>query len=271
MSAGADRLSVGIAGCSGRMGLTLVQAALEHPRIRLTAGSERPDYDENAVAAKLATVDCRHLFVTSDAAHFVDAADAIIDFTTPEASLANARAVALRGGVHIVGTTGFTPAQQQALAECAGRARIVQSGNFSLGVNVLQTLVEQAARLLNERYDIEIFEAHHKHKKDAPSGTALMLGEAAAKGRGVLLAQKKVGARDGMTGERRDGDIGFSVFRGGDIVGIHDVMFAGPGEMVTLKHQGYHRVIYANGALHAALWAAAQPPGLYSMKDVLGL
>ncbi|MBY0406215.1 MAG: 4-hydroxy-tetrahydrodipicolinate reductase [Rickettsiales bacterium] len=264
-------LSVGIAGCSGRMGLTLVQAALAKGGVTLAAGSERPGFDENAVAAKLATVGAKHVFVTSDVTHFAGAVDAVIDFTAPEASLANAKAVAAKGGVHIVGTTGFSPAQQKELESYANQARIVQSGNFSLGVNVLQNLVEQAARLLNEGYDIEIFEAHHRHKKDAPSGTALMLGHAAAKGRGVSLDAKKVAVRDGMTGERKDGDIGFSVFRGGDIVGLHEVMLAGPGEMITLKHQGFDRSIYANGAMAAALWAAKQKPGLYSMKDVLGL
>lgn len=264
-------LSVGIAGCTGRMGLTLVQAALEHPCIRLAVGSERQGFDENAVAAKLATVGSKNLFVTSDVGHFAQQAEAVIDFTTPEATLANAKEVAGNGGIHIVGTTGFTEAEQKALEGYATKARIIQSGNFSLGVNVLQTLVEQAAKLLNQGYDIEIFEAHHKHKKDAPSGTALMLGRAAAKGRGVNFEDKKVAARDGITGERREGDIGFSVVRGGDIVGLHEVFLAGPGEVITLKHQGFDRIIYANGALHAALWAKTQKPGLYSMKDVLGL
>lgn len=264
-------LSVGIAGCSGRMGLTLVQASLEHAGIVLAAGSERPGFDDNAIAAKLSTVGSKNLFVTSDVEHFAGAVDAVIDFTSPEASLANARAMADKGGIHIVGTTGFSPAQQKELEAYAKKARMVQSGNFSLGVNVLQNLVQQAAQLLDTTYDIEIFEAHHKHKVDAPSGTALMLGEAAAKGRGVALAQKKIAARDGQTGARREGDIGFSVVRGGDIVGLHEVMFAGAGEVITLKHQGFDRVIYANGALYAALWARDKPAGLYSMKDVLGL
>ncbi len=264
-------LKLGIAGCSGRMGLTLVEAGAARAGVTVAAGSERPGFDDNAVAALLATVGCKHLFVTSDVASFTGAVDAVIDFTAPEATLANAKAMAAKGGVHIVGTTGFTDAQLKELATYAKSAKIVQSGNFSLGVNVLQNLVEQAAKLLGDAYDIEIFEAHHKHKKDAPSGTALMLGEAAAKGRGVSFAEKKVVARDGITGERKSGDIGFSVVRGGDIVGVHDVMFAGPGEVVTLKHEGFNRVIYANGALHAALWAAGQKPGLYSMKDVLGL
>ena len=143
----------------------------------------------------------------------------------------------------------------------------MQSGNFSLGVNILTNLVEQAARKLGEIYDIEISEMHHRHKKDAPSGTALMLGRAAAIGRGVSLEDKKVLDRDGV---RKAGDIGFSVLRGGDVVGIHNVMFAGGGELVTLSHQGFSREIYANGAIAAALWAKNQPAGLYSMRDVIG-
>lgn len=253
------------------MGLTLVEAVLDTEGVELVAGSERPGYDENAIKAQLETVGCKNLFVTSDVNTFVEQAEAVIDFTTPAATLAVAKAVAKRGGIHIVGTTGMSADEQKQLASYAKEARIVQSGNFSLGVNLLETLVAQAAKLLDDSYDIEIFEMHHKHKKDAPSGTALMLGQAAAKGRGVKLDEKRVCSRDGITGERKRGDIGFSVQRGGDVVGIHNVLFAGPGEVIELKHQGFNREIYANGAIHAALWAAKQKPGLYSMKDVLGL
>ena len=264
-------LKIAIAGCSGRMGLTLVKTAQANRRVTLVAGSERPGFDENAVKAQLETVGCRNLFVTSDAETFVSNSQAVIDFTAPAATLAVAKAVAKKGGVHIIGTTGWSDVQQKELQAYAKDAVIVQSGNFSLGVNLLEKLVEEAARLLDDSYDIEIFEMHHKHKKDAPSGTALMLGEAAAKGRAVKLADKKVAARDGITGERKQGDIGFSVARGGDVVGVHNIMFAGPGEVIELKHQGFDREIYANGAVHAALWAAGKAPGLYSMKDVLGL
>jgi len=264
-------LKIAIAGCTGRMGLTLVKTVRANKHVSLVAGSERPEFDENAARALLETAGCKNLFVTSDPDTLAEQADAVIDFTSPAATLAVAKAVAKRGGIHIVGTTGFSSAQQKELESYASQARIVQSGNFSLGVNLLETLVEQAAKILNESYDIEIFEVHHKHKKDAPSGTALMLGNAAAKGRGVSLKDKKVSARDGITGERKDGDIGFSVLRGGDVVGLHNVMFAGPGEVIELKHQGFNREIYATGALHAALWAKSQKPGLYSMKDVLGL
>ncbi len=264
-------LKIAIAGCTGRMGLTLIKAALSHPKVQLVAGSERAGFDPMQVKALLATAGCSDLFVTSHADELAAKADAVIDFTSPEASVAVAHALSKTGGIHIIGTTGFEPAQQKEIASLASKARIVQSGNFSLGVNLLEMLVEKAASMLDETYDIEISEMHHKHKKDAPSGTALMLGRAAAKGRGVSLDDKKIAARDGITGERKAGDIGFSVQRGGDVVGIHDVMFAGPGEVITLKHQGFSRDIYASGALHAALWAAAQKPGLYSMKNVLGL
>ena len=264
-------MKIAIAGCSGRMGLTLVETVLAAGGVTLVAGSERPGFDDNAVKARLETVGCKHLFVTSDTGTLAEQADAVIDFTAPEATLAVAASVAARGGIHIVGTTGFTPAEQKALEGYAARARIVQSGNFSLGVNLLEVLVAQAANILDDAYDIEISEMHHKHKKDAPSGTALMLGRAAARGRGVSLESKKVAARDGITGERKAGDIGFSVQRGGDVVGVHSVFFAGPGEVLELKHQGFNRAIYAGGALHAALWARDKKPGLYSMKDVLGL
>lgn len=264
-------MKLAIAGCTGRMGLTLVKTVLATDGVTLAAGSERPGFDENAARAQLATVGCTNLFVTSDPDTLAQQADAVLDFTMPAATLAVAKAVAKKGGIHIVGTTGFSAAEQKELESYAKSARIVQSGNFSLGVNLLEVLVEQAAKILGDTYDIEISEMHHKHKKDAPSGTALMLGRAAAKGRAVLLDDKKVAARDGITGERKRGDIGFSVVRGGDVVGVHEVFFAGPGEVIELKHQGFSRDIYAGGAVHAARWAQKQKPGLYSMKDVLGL
>lgn len=264
-------LKIAVAGCSGRMGLTLVKCISNTKGVTLVGGSERPNFDDTAVKAQLETVGCHNLFVTSDPDTIAKQADAVIDFTAPAATLAMAKAVAKTGGIHIIGTTGFSPEQQKELTSHAGKMRMVLSGNFSLGVNLLEMLVEKAARLLDDSYDIEIFEIHHKHKKDAPSGTALMLGEAASRGRSVKLEDKKVAARDGITGERKRGDIGFSVLRGGDVVGVHNVMFAGPGEVIELKHQGFSREIYANGAIHAALWAKSQKPGLYSMRDVLGL
>ena len=256
------------------MGLTLVQAVLADTRVSLVAGSERSGFDENASRAQLDTVGCRNLFVTSDASRLVESTGgngAVIDFTTPAATLAVAKAIAERGGVLIVGTTGWNSKQWEELELYAKSAVIVQSGNFSIGVNLLEKLVEEAARKLDDSYDIEIFEMHHKHKKDAPSGTALMFGQACAKGRGVSFEEQKVSGRDGLTGERKRGTIGFSAARGGDVVGIHSVIFAGSGEVIELKHQGFNRDIYASGAIRAALWGASQKPGLYSMQDVLGL
>lgn len=258
-------MKIAIAGCTGRMGQTLIKAVLTDKNLQLAAASERPGFDENAVRAQVAAPT---LALTADPKALVAASDAVIDFTSPEATLAVAREAAAKGSILIVGTTGFSDAQQKELASLASHARIVQSGNFSLGVNVLEALVEKAASLLGEEYDIEIHEMHHKHKKDAPSGTALMLGRAAAKGRGVSLDDKKAIDRDGA---RNAGDIGFSVLRGGDVVGVHDVLLAGPGELITLSHQGFSREIYANGAIKAALWAKDKKPGLYSMRDVLGL
>ena len=259
-------MNIAIAGCTGRMGLTLVKATLAASGLTLVAGSERAGYDPQVVGVQLATVGVHGLFITSDPHTLADKADAVIDFTTPEATLPLARAIAAKGGIHIIGTTGFTAAQQQEIERLAANARIVMSGNFSLGVNVLEALVEKTAKLLNDSYDIEIYEMHHKHKKDAPSGTALMLGRAAAKGRNVSFEEKKTIDRDNV---RKTGDIGFAVARGGDVVGVHDVMFAGPGELITLSHQGFSREIYANGALKAAAWAQSQQPGLYSLRDML--
>lgn len=262
-------LNVGIAGAMGRMGRMLVNAAQATPGVTLTGVSERAERNEAEVRSALGLG--AGVNVTSEARILAQSAEAVIDFTTPEATLGLARAVAAQGGIHIIGTTGLSLENIEELKACAGRARIVQSGNFSLGVNLLQALVERAAAVLGEDYDIEIYEAHHRHKVDAPSGTALMLGEAAAKGRNVALQDKKIAARDGMTGARKAGDIGFAVVRGGGIVGDHRVLFAGEGETVELRHEGFSREIYARGALKAALWAKERTAGLYSMRDVLGV
>jgi len=200
-------------------------------------------------------------------------AQVVVDFTTPAASTALARACAARGGpALVIGSTGFSEADFAVLDQAAKSVAIVQAGNFSLGVNMLMGLVAQAARALGpDAYDIEVFEAHHRRKVDSPSGTALMLGEAAAKGRGVDLAKIAQRARDGINGERTTGDIGFSVMRGGGIVGEHSVVFAAEDEILTLSHSARDRGLFARGAVEAARWVAAQPPGRYDMQDVLGL
>ena len=198
-------------------------------------------------------------------------ADGLIEFTIPAASLALAELSAAAGVAHIMGTTGHSAEEEAVIAKAARRAPIVKSGNMSLGVNLLTALVKRVAQTLGEEYDIEIVEMHHNKKIDAPSGTALMFGRAAAAGRGVNLAQRSVRGRDGMTGARAAGDIGFASLRGGTAVGDHSVIFAGPAERIELTHRAEDRMIFARGALHAALWAKNQKPGLYSMADVLGL
>jgi 4-hydroxy-tetrahydrodipicolinate reductase len=199
-------------------------------------------------------------------------ADVVIDFTTPEASVALARAAAKAGKpALVIGATGMGPEHIAAIDEAGRAVPIVRTGNFSLGVNILTGLVRQAAKLLPaDAYDIEIFEAHHRHKVDSPSGTALMLGRAGAEGRGVDFDEVAVRGRDGITGPRRAGDIGFSVMRGGGIIGEHSVSFASEEEILTLSHSGIDRALFARGAVAAARWVAGQPPGLYDMQDVLG-
>jgi 4-hydroxy-tetrahydrodipicolinate reductase len=199
------------------------------------------------------------------------AAEGVLDFTAPQASVEFAALAAQARIVHVVGTTGMTVADEEKVRAAARHAIIVKSGNFSLGVNLAALLVEQAARTLGAEYDIEIVEMHHRHKVDAPSGTALLLGEAAAAGRGVELSKSAVRARDGHTGARVEGTIGFASLRGGSVVGDHTVMLAGPGERIEITHIAQDRSIFARGAVRAALWGRGKKPGLYSMRDVLGL
>ena len=247
-----------MAGALGRMGRAIIAAADAAPDLAVVARFDRPGApaDDGLVSQEAALM----------------AADVVIDFTTPTASVALAEACAARGGpALVIGSTGLDGVQIGRIDKAAERVAIVRSGNFSLGINVLMGLVEQAAALLGpEAYDAEIFEAHHRRKVDAPSGTALMLGEAAAEGRGVSLAQVARRGRDGITGERPVGEIGFAVMRGGGIVGEHSVTFAAEDELVTLSHSGRDRGLFARGALAAARWVSGKPPGLYDMQDVLG-
>jgi 4-hydroxy-tetrahydrodipicolinate reductase len=222
-------------------------------------------------AGTLAGIGPTGLLLSSDATALFKTADVVIDFSTPEASLAHARLAAAAKKALVIGTTGFDAAGNAALAEAVKSAPILWAANMSLGVNLLLGLVAQAAHILGEDYDIEILEMHHRHKVDAPSGTALALGQAAAKGRGVDLAAKSQRVRDGVTGPRKAGNIGFATLRGGDNVGEHRVFFANDGEQVELAHRASSRRIFARGAVRAACWLAGKPPGLYAMKDVLGL
>jgi 4-hydroxy-tetrahydrodipicolinate reductase len=264
------KTSILVAGAGGRMGRAVVAEILKTPGASLAGGFERPGApDIGKDIGVLAGLDALGLSVEDAAEKGLARAGALIDFTAPMASVENARAAAEKGVAHIIGTTGFSAADEAAIAEAAKTIPIVKSGNMSVGINLLTALVEQAARALADDYDIEIFEAHHRAKADAPSGTALMLGRAAAKGRGVNLDDKCASGE--RTGARKQGDIGFSVMRGGGIVGDHRVAFAGMQEVITLSHSAIDRGLFAKGAVAAARWAMAAPPGLYSMRDVLGL
>ena len=265
-------MRVVIAGAGGRMGRTLVRAISDMPGLTVTGALEpasSPMLGQDAGA--LAGTPPSGVTVTSDAAAALRDADAVIDFTIPAASVALAEAAAKAGRIHVIGTTGFSAADEARIAAAARQAVIVKSGNMSLGVNLLAALVQRVAATLDESFDIEVVEMHHNKKIDAPSGTALLLGEAAAKGRGIALGDRSVRSRDGHTGARRAGDIGFAALRGGTVVGEHSVIFAGPAERIELAHKAEDRMIFARGALHATLWARGKPPGLYAMADVLSL
>lgn len=262
-------MKLAVAGCLGRVGQTLT----EHIAIgshRLVGGTVRVGQEEQA-AGYFRRAGIEVPLLSHDVSAVMNAADAVIDFTCPEHTLEIARAAAAQGRIHVCGTTGLRREQTAELAGYAKKARIVHAPNMSVGVNLLLGLSALVARALDEEFDVEIYELHHRHKVDAPSGTALALGRAIAAGRGAALEEVADYARHGTTGERLPGRIGFSVARGGDVVGDHTVMFAGEGERIELTHMASSRGIYARGALRAAEWAATQPPGLYDMQDVLGL
>jgi 4-hydroxy-tetrahydrodipicolinate reductase len=261
-----------VAGAGGRMGRTLIHAIAATPGVVLAGAVEAAG---SAVigrdAGELAGLGKNGVAVVTDIEPLVGSADGLIDFTVPAATVAFAEILASSALVHIIGTTGLSPEDETLIKTAAGRSTVVQSGNMSLGVNLLAALVRRVARTLDEDFDIEILEMHHNRKVDAPSGTALMLGRAAAEGRGVELARHAVQSRTGHTGARRAGDIGFASLRGGTVVGDHSVIFAGTAERIELAHKAEDRMIFARGALKAALWARGRPAGVYSMADVLGL
>ncbi|MEM8934937.1 MAG: 4-hydroxy-tetrahydrodipicolinate reductase [Pseudomonadota bacterium] len=264
--------SILVAGVGGRMGRAIASEVLRTPGAALAGGFERPDgADIGKDIGVLSGLDAIGLKVEDAPAAGLKRASALIDFTAPEATLANARAAAAANVAHVIGTTGFDPAQEEEIEALSQKIPIVKSGNMSAGVTLLTALVEMAARALDNDYDIEIFEAHHRFKVDAPSGTALMLGEAAAVGRDVSLSDAAAGLTETRAGARRDGDIGFSVSRGGGVVGEHSVSFASDQEIVTLSHSAIDRGLFAKGAVRAAQWAIGSAPGLYSMRDVLGI
>ncbi len=264
-------VSVAIAGASGRMGRMLIEAVLASPDCRLGGALDVPGaallgQDAGAFAGKATGIE-----ITSDLGRGLAGAQVLIDFTRPEGTMAHLAACRELGLRAVIGTTGFTPEQKAAIGAHALHLPVVLAPNMSVGVNVMLRLVESAARMLGDTYDLEVTEIHHKHKIDAPSGTALALGEALARARGVMLADQSVFARHGHTGERRQGSIGFSALRGGDIVGDHTVLYCGPGERLEITHRSSSRANYAEGSLRAARFVAGKASGLYGMADVLGL
>ncbi len=261
-----------IAGAAGRMGRMLVQVVHATPGAIVAGALERagsPALGQDA--GVLAGIGNIGVPVTDDPLQALVKADGVIDFTIPASTVEVAGIAAQARIVHVIGTTGLGAGDLEKIAAAARHAVIVRSGNMSLGVNLLAGLVKKVAATLGPEYDIEILEMHHRMKVDAPSGTALMLGEAAAAGRGITLADNAVKSRDGHTGARPDGVIGFQTLRGGTVVGDHDAIFAGPGERLILTHKAEDRGIFARGAVRAALWGRGKKPGQYTMADVLGL
>lgn len=261
-----------VAGAGGRMGRTLIRAIAETPGAVLSGALEAPGSELlGQDSGLLAGLPGNGIALSGDLWTLSKDADGILDFTVPAATIANVAIAAQRGLVHVIGTTGLSASDNAVIRSVTSQAVVVQSGNMSLGVNLLAALVKQVAKSLDEDFDIEILEMHHRQKIDAPSGTAYLLGQAAAEGRGVDLATHSVRSRDGHTGARRPGDIGFATLRGGTATGDHTVVFAGPYERIELSHKSEDRMIFARGALKAALWARDKKPGFYTMTDVLGI
>jgi len=265
-------LKLAIAGAAGRMGRELARLVHATDGCTLAGGLEAKgspqvgaDYGELIGAGKLG------IAISDDPAAVLASVDGIIDFTIPKATLSLVALTAAQKKIHVIGTTGIDAAGDDLIRDAAARTTIVKTGNFSLGVNLLAALVKKAAATLGEDFDIEVLEMHHRMKIDAPSGTALLLGKAAADGREISLKDRSVRVRDGHTSARNAGDIGFATLRGGSVVGDHTVIFAGNGERLELRHVAESRELFARGAVKAALWAGGKPPGLYSMMDVLGL
>jgi 4-hydroxy-tetrahydrodipicolinate reductase len=267
-----SEMRIVVAGAAGRMGRTLVHLVHATEGMTVAGALERPGSMALGVdAGTLAGVGIIHAPITDKPLEAIVEADAIIDFTAPASTVELAGLAAQARIVHVIGTTGLSDEDIRQIDAAARHAVIVRSGNMSLGVNLLAGLVRRVAATLGDEYDIEIVEMHHKMKVDAPSGTALLLGEAAASGRKVDLAEHSERARDGHTGARKAGDIGFASLRGGTVVGDHTVIFAGPGERLELSHKAEDRGVFARGALRAALWGRGRKPGHYSMADVLGM
>lgn len=268
-----QQVKIAVTGAGGRMGRTLIRLIAETEGLTLSGGIEAEGSPH--LGADLGTLaglaEPLGVAATADALTVIKDADALIDFSVPEASLEFAALAAQARIVHVIGTTGFKPEDETRIEAAARHATIVKAGNMSLGVNLLASLVRQAAKALGPEWDIEILEMHHRHKVDAPSGTALLLGEAAAEGRGIGLGHNSARGRDGITGARTEGTIGFASLRGGSVVGEHDVVFATENERIVLRHIAEDRSIFARGALKAAQWGQGKGPGLFDMADVLGI
>jgi 4-hydroxy-tetrahydrodipicolinate reductase len=263
---------IAILGAAGRMGRALVHAISHQPGALLAAALDRDNAPESGLdAGSLAGLPALGVFITSDIGEALQSADVLVDFTRPEGTLAAVAACEKAGKPIVIGTTGFSAAQKARLADATQRIALCQAANFSVGVNVLLKLVEDAARTLGDGYDVEIVEAHHRHKVDAPSGTALALGEAAAAGLGRHLKEVAIYGREGHTGARETQTIGFATVRGGDVIGDHTVLYLADGERLELSHKASSRMNFAGGAVRAALWLKGRAPGAYSMRDVLGL
>lgn len=265
-------MKIAVMGAAGRMGRELLRAVAAEPGCSISGGTEPKgapavgsDLGELIGAGKLG------IAISDNAEEVISACDALLDFTGPAATVAFAKLAAKHKKIHVIGTTGLDADQEAAIKEAAKNATIIKAGNMSLGVNLLAAITRKVAAALNADFDIEIVEMHHRMKVDAPSGTALMLGRAAAEGRGVSLDEASVRSRDGHTGARRRGDIGFATLRGGSVVGDHTVIFAGDGERIELTHLAADRGIFARGAVKAAMWGKGRAPGLYTMTDVLGI
>ena len=261
-----------VVGAAGRMAQTLIRCVCETDGCVLSGAIEQAGNPHlGRDAGELAGLGAVGVTITDDPLPFFAQAEGVLDFTVPSASTAFAELTAQARIVHVIGTTGFSAADEEKIKAAARHAVVVKSGNMSLGVNLLAALVRRAAAALDDNFDIEILEMHHRHKVDAPSGTALLLGAAAAEARGITLDAHAVKVRDGHTGPRAKGDIGFATLRGGSVVGDHTVILAGEGERIELTHRAQDRGIFAHGAVKAALWGRGKKPGLYSMADVLGL
>jgi 4-hydroxy-tetrahydrodipicolinate reductase len=265
-------IGIGVVGCCGRMGINLLHQISARAGCFIAGGSERPGHDAiGQDIGEFAGLGSVGKAIMDDPRDLFQVADVVLDFTTPSATVAHASLAAENGTPLVAGTTGLEPDDQAAIVVASQNVAVLQAANMSVGVNLLERLTQQAASMLDEDFDIEIVEIHHRHKVDAPSGTALMLGRAAAAGRGVDHDSVADRGRDGITGERKRGDIGYASLRGGNVAGEHSVIFAADNERIELVHKATDRAIFARGAVQAGCWLHGKPAGIYDMKDVLGI